>query len=266
MAQKTNQIFLRFSILMLVFIGGLMAYFLWRQYQMSKSSYSHSDDADNNFSRYPGYGIWMPNDFEVHGIDVSRFQKQINWPLVRKMRDGNIAIKFAFIKATEGSNFVDQQFARNWKKCRENNLARGAYHFFSTTSSGHEQALHFINHVKLLPGDLPPVLDIEKLNGQDVDEFLNEIEIWLKVIENHYKVTPIIYSNAAFYNKYLNFRFGKYPLWVAHYQNRKRPAVEKEWQFWQHNEGGRVNGINAFVDFNVFNGTDSAFQKMLVPD
>jgi len=265
MSQKTNQIYFRFSVLMLIFIGGLLAFFLWRQYEMSQASYRHADDTDNTFSRYPGYGIWIPDNFSVHGIDVSRYQKRVNWSMVRKMKDGDISLKFAFIKATEGSDMLDQQFVRNWKKARENNLVRGAYHYFRDASSGHEQAMHFIKHVKLLPGDLPPVLDIENFKGQDADGFVNEIQVWLNVIEDYYHVVPIIYSNASFYNKYLQDQFADYPLWVAHYQNTKQPAVDRVWQFWQHNEGGRVNGINAFVDFNVFNGTDSAFRKMLVP-
>lgn len=250
---------------MLIFIGGLLLFFLWRQYEMSRASYRHADDEDNTFSRYQGYGIWIPDNFTVHGIDVSRYQKRVNWSLVRKMKDGDITLKFAFIKATEGADLLDQQFVRNWKKARENNLVRGAYHFFSDASSGHEQAMHFIKHVKLLPGDLPPVLDVENFSGNDSEAFVNEIEIWLKVVKDYFHITPIVYSNASFYNKYLQDRFSEYPLWVAHYQNRKQPAVDRDWQFWQHNEGGRVNGINAFVDFNVFNGTDSTFRKMLVP-
>jgi lysozyme len=264
MAGKANRLFFRFSVLMLVFIGGLLLFFLWRQYEMA-ASYRQADDADNTFSRYPGYGIWIPDNFSVHGIDVSRYQKRVNWALVRKMKDGEISLKFAFIKATEGSDLLDKQFVRNWKKARENDLVRGAYHFFREASSGHMQAMHFIKHVKLLPGDLPPVLDIENFSGDDAGAFVNEIEVWLKVVEDYYRVKPIIYSNASFYNKYLHDQFADYPLWVAHYQNRKQPAVNRNWQFWQHNESGRVNGINAFVDFNVFNGTDSIFKKMLVP-
>ncbi|HSC53908.1 MAG TPA: GH25 family lysozyme [Phnomibacter sp.] len=264
MAAKKRNPFFTFSVVILLFIGSLLAWFFWRQIADSIQRFAYVEE-DNTFTRYPGFGIWMPDNYSVHGIDVSRYQQRVNWSMVRKMKDGDISIRFAFIKATEGSDLLDRQFARNWKKARQHNVIRGAYHFFTDESSGHEQAMYFIKNVELLPGDLPPVLDIERYTGNDPEDFVHNIDVWLKVIEEHYGVKPIIYSNAAFYNTYLEDAFEGYPLWVAHYQNKKQPSVQREWQFWQHNEQGRINGINAFVDFNVFNGSEASFQKMLVP-
>jgi lysozyme len=221
-------------------------------------------DKETEFSMYPGFGIELPEDYAIHGIDVSRYQKSINWPLLQKMKSRDVKIKFAFMKATEGGNFTDKQFARNWRKSREAGVVRGAYHFFRANTDAAAQARHFIEKVTLLPGDLPPVLDVESLHNTPVNEMQDGVALWLLLIEQHYKVKPIIYTNATFYNNYLHPRFADFPLWVAHYKERKSPRVQRDWLFWQHSESGRVNGINHFVDFNVFNGDSTSFSELLV--
>ena len=262
---RFQQLYYRFSVAMLVLVGGMLIWFVVQQIRAGRAQFGWNDDAENTFSSYPGFGIWIPNNFDIHGIDVSKYQQRINWKLVSQMKDKGLQLRFAFIKATEGTTIVDPHFKRNWRKSREANMARGAYHFFRQSSGGHEQALFFIRQVEMQKGDLPPVLDVETYNGQDLTTFLDEIEVWLKIIEDHYKVKPIIYTNAAFYNKYLSGRFDEYPLWVAHYQNQKSPSVDRNWHFWQHNEAGRVNGIKGLVDFNVFKGDTTDFGALLKP-
>jgi len=265
MAKKANRAFFRFSIVVLLFIGVLLGLFVWQQFNKAWNSWQHEDDPDNTFTLYSNFGIWLPNQYSIHGIDVSRYQKRVNWSLVSKMKDNDVRLRFAFIKATEGADLLDEQFMRNWKRAREHRMIRGAYHFFRESSGGHEQALYYIQQVDLLPGDLAPVLDVETYTGNDIDAFLNEIEVWLKLVEAHYGIKPVLYSNAAFYNQYLHDRFSDYPLWVAHYQNRDKPRVDREWQFWQHSETGRVNGIRGKVDFNVFNGDSASFEALRIP-
>ncbi len=222
-------------------------------------------DRETTFTMYPDFGIALPDDYQIHGIDVSRYQNKINWSLVKKMKSREVALGFAFMKATEGIRLTDVQFSRNWRKSREAGLARGAYHFFRANTDAAAQARNFIKTVTLLPGDLPPVLDVETLDNTNAADFQDKVALWLSLVEQHYKVKPIIYSNAAFYNKHLHPRFSDYKLWVAHYRERNRPKVKNDWIFWQHNEGGRVNGIQSFVDFNVFNGDSAAFKALLIP-
>ncbi len=223
-------------------------------------------DKESTFTMYPDFGIELPNDYSIHGIDVSRYQNKINWPLVQKMKSRDVKLGFAFIKATEGTSLTDVQFNRNWRKSREAGLARGAYHFFRANKDAASQARNFIKSVTLLPGDLPPVLDVETLDNTSAIDFQEKVALWLTLVEQHYQVKPIIYTNAAFYNRHLHPRFSDYKLWVAHYKERNQPRVNNNWIFWQHNEGGRVNGIQSFVDFNVFKGDSVAFRKLLVPE
>jgi lysozyme len=216
------------------------------------------------FVRYPAFGIDLPIDYPIHGIDVSRYQHNIDWKAVQAMEDKQVKIGFAFIKATEGLGRVDNGFRKNWFNARQALVPRGAYHFFISSKSGKAQAENFIETVKLQQGDLPPVLDIETANGASVSEIQQRVKDWLLMIEKHYNVKPIIYTNIDFYENFLKGRFEDYPLWVAHYYVKHKPRIERKWVIWQHNEKGRVNGIDTFVDFNVFNGDSTAFKKLLL--
>lgn len=216
------------------------------------------------FVHYRDFGIDIPVNYSVHGIDVSRYQNTIDWDDVKRMRIKNIAISFSFIKATEGSDDVDKKFKRNWRAAREAGVPRGAYHFFNPYRDGRSQAKNFIDKVTLQKGDLPPVLDIEQTGTLNKAVLQQRVSDWLTMVEQQYKVKPIIYTGAVFYEKYLAGKFDDYPLWVAHYLVKDKPRVRRHWSFWQHSESGRVNGIDAYVDFNVFNGDSIEFRQLLL--
>lgn len=257
---RSKKRFNLFTIITLVFIAGVLGFITFKKIK----DYFTEPDIEN-FKLYPGFGIYIPEDYEIHGIDVSRYQKKINWGLVKSMNDQGKKIGFAIIKSTEGISYKDPMFDRNWKHAKKNNVPRGAYHFFNAGKSGREQAENFIKHVQLEPGDLPPVLDIETLKNTSAETMQKNVSEWLVMIEDYYQVKPIIYSGASFYSNYLQTKFPDYPLWVAHYLQMKAPrTTNKNWYFWQHSETGNVNGIEAKVDFNVFYGDSSDFRNLLI--
>jgi lysozyme len=217
-----------------------------------------------HFIRYPEFGIDIPVSYPIHGIDVSRYQNVIDWESVNEMEVNKIRIHFAFIKATEGLGDEDALFARNWKKTKDAGITRGAYHYFLATKSGKAQAENFINSVTLVHGDMPPVLDIEQTYGVPPEKMRERAKEFLETVRAYYGVTPIIYTYVDFYRQFLKDEFDQYPLWVAHYLQKERPLIYRDWTFWQHSEGGRVNGIVTRVDFNVFNGDSTEFSKILV--
>jgi lysozyme len=217
-----------------------------------------------HYTRYDEFGIDVPTNYSVHGIDVSKYQQVIDWPSVKAMEVDNIRLSFVFIKATEGNINEDRFFKRNWKKAKDAAMIRGAYHFFLATKNGKTQAENFISSVDLETGDMPPVLDVEQSYGVPPEKLRERVREWLIVIENFYKVKPIIYTNVDFYKRYLDEDFDDYPLWVAHYINKGKPRIYRDWHFWQYSETGRVNGILNKVDFNVFNGDSSDFEKLLI--
>jgi lysozyme len=234
-----------------LFLGYL--FFLWMQVK------------EPTYVRYKEFGINMPTQYAIHGIDVSRYQSTIAWSEVKRMQVKSIRLGFTFIKATEGSSLVDPYFKRNWKKAKDAGMVCGAYHFFQPRKDGKAQAKHFFDNVQLESGDLPPVLDIEKGWNVSKEKVQTEVKEWLDAMEQAYGVKPIIYTYVTFYEKYLKGKFDAYPLWIAHYYQPENPRISRQWDFWQHSEKGRVNGIVAKVDFNVFSGDSAQFKALLVP-
>jgi len=246
-----RQIILYTALIVLVAFGGWFGN-KWLKYRRAK------------FTHYAQFGIAIPGDYTIHGIDVSKYQDIIAWEEVKAMKVSDIQIGFAFIKATEGIDNTDPQFRRNWRKAKSNNIIRGAYHFFIGSKDGKMQAESFIKKAELETGDLPPVLDVEQRNGVSGEQLRREVRKWLETTENYYHTRPIIYTNVDFYNNYLGNDFDKYPLWVAHFYEEQQPRIQRDWIFWQHNDRGNVNGITSHVDFNVFCGDSLAFKSILI--
>lgn len=243
--------------LMFIAISCIVTYLTFNWYYSSVAGEPVTDT-------YTEFGIQIPGNYQIHGIDVSKYQQNVRWEAVKQMKVNDVQLGFAFIKATQGTDRTDDTYSLNWKQAKEASIARGAYHFYNPSQTGKAQAKHFIKTVKLESGDLPPVLDIEVTKGVSSKKLKKELKVWLKEVEEHYKVKPIIYTNAGFYNSILGNDFNDYPLWVAHYQELVQPRVTRNWLFWQHSDRGRVNGIAAAVDFNVFNGDSTAFKALLL--
>jgi lysozyme len=220
----------------------------------------------NKALKYKSFGIEIPSGYSVHGIDVSRHQSTIDWKQADSMRSGGKEISFAFIKATEGITRKDPHFNRNWQEIKKTNILRGAYHFYYPSRDAEKQATNFISHVKLSKGDLPPVVDIEHSNGKTKKEICKGLQTFLDKIEKKYGVKPIVYTNHAFYTRYLKGSFDNYPLWISFYTDKSNfdRMCNYPWLIWQHSEKGRVNGIEGSVDFNVLNGSIDKLHKLTI--
>ena len=237
------------SIIVLVVLGvalaiGLYSY-VFQRYVLSPYSRFRASHSE----------VLYPDGYSVRGIDISRYQGAIDWEKVKGDMIGGSSIQFVFIKATEGVSIFDPHFNDNFYKVREHGLLRGAYHYFTPSESGEKQASHFLRQVHLEEGDLPPVLDVEEIGGLSVKELQQQVLNWLKVVEKHYGVKPIIYSGYSFKKKYLSSpELHDYPFWIAHYY-RDKLTYSGSWMFWQHTDLGDVKGINGDVDLNIFNGS-----------
>ena len=220
------------------------------------------------------YGdVSYPEGYEIHGIDISHHQGDINWSELReKGLINETPIRFIMIKATEGSTRVDENFKENFYQSREYGFTRGAYHFYSVHSPAKSQAEFFIKNVKLENGDLqlengdlPPVLDVEhKPKNQTDDAFKASILEWLDIVEQHYGVKPIIYTYYKFKMQYLSDPvFDQYPYWIAHYYVDE-VEYQGPWKFWQHTDVGRLPGIDGNVDFNIYNGSFYELRKLTI--
>lgn len=202
------------------------------------------------------------------GIDVSHYQKNIDWAAVA--RGG---IQYCFIKATEGPGSVDAFFASNWQAARDAGLMRGAYHFFRPKTPASAQADLFVRTVdQLQPGDLPPVLDLEVPNDWaniPVDGRAALAVTWLESVESRLGVTPIVYLSPSFANEILKNdpALARFPLWIAHYTSAAAPAVPKPWAtwtFWQYTDKGKPDGVAGFVDSDRFRGSLDELKALAV--
>ena len=112
------------TLAVVVLITAAWLFWQWKHYR--KAANIH----------YKEFGIIIPGGYEIHGIDVSKYQSSIAWDEVKSMRVQDIQLGFAFIKATEGIGNTDPYFKRNWKKSKDAGIFRGAYHILITTKDG----------------------------------------------------------------------------------------------------------------------------------
>jgi lysozyme len=196
------------------------------------------------------FGVIWHNSFfasfySAKGLDVSHYQGRIDWQKVAKTG----RYEFVYIKATEGDDFIDDSFATNWQQAKTSGFRVGAYHFFSTRSSGEEQAHFFIATV---PQDavLPPMIDVEIDTHQNKEVITHELKTLLVQLENHYHKPPILYVTYDTYKSYIEGSFDNDNIWIR--DIFKPPTLEgKDWLLWQYNSRGHVDGINTYVDINV---------------
>ena len=199
----------------------------------------------------------------LNGIDVSRWQGDIDFVAVRES-----GMQFVFIKATEGSTYVDPRFAENWKKANAAGLHVGVYHYFRASSSvpadqkdNIGKTLHsvaFDPAVHVLAIDIETARNTAATPSQMAD---NAFEL-LQLLEEDGVLggqLPLIYCDNNTWRYYLDAQrhdFSRYGLWIANW-NVDAPTLPdtwqqagKDWCVWQYSSKGRVAGIEGDVDLD----------------
>ncbi len=219
------------------------------------------DDSDP--TDWPGRS---PDRYPVHGIDLSRFQTNVDWRAARAT-----GVNFAFIKATEGGDMVDPMFDSHWRGAGAAGVRRGAYHFFYHCRPAAEQARWFIKAVPKTPGALPPVLDMEwtptsptctiRRDGATIRE---EARIFIDILERHYGQRPLIYTTVDFFADTQLWRLDGVEFWLRSVADHPHGVYDgKAWSFWQYTSTGVVSGIAGPVDINVFAGSRQAWAEWI---
>ena len=216
-------------------------------------------------------GVIILNEFSarkypVKGVDVSSYQGDIDWEKLSAEE-----ISFAFIKATEGSSFVDKYFSYNFEAAQKTSLAVGAYHFFSYDSDGSTQAENFINTVQPYEGMLPPVIDLEfygdkEENPPEREKVAKQLQTMLHLLEEHYGQKPIIYATEISYELYLADDYKGYDIWIRDVISSPRLSDDRDWAFWQYTNREQLKGYNGkekYIDMNVFCGSVEEFNDYL---
>ncbi len=193
---------------------------------------------------------WEPDrdDYPIRGIDISHHQGDIAWDQV-----AGDDIAFVYMKASEGGDFKDSAFARNWASAGAAGIARGAYHFFSLCKPGSQQAENFLNVLPSEPDMLAPVVDLE-FGGNcarrpPVEEVLRDISDFASQVEQATGKKILFYVTEEFYFAYLKGRGLNRRLWTRSIWHS--PSYAGDWTIWQYHNRGTVKGISGDVDLNV---------------
>lgn len=211
------------------------------------------------------FGSIKPKTFPIHGVDVSRWQGNIDWAKLRTQ-----GANFAYIKATDGGDHIDPMFRKNWNGAGAAGLKRGAYHFFYWCRSGADQAKWFIRNVPKSQNALPPVIDVEYNHGSSCkkrpssETVVNKMKSFMDILEAHYGQRPIIYTAPDFYDDHLKGQFGNHQFWlrsVAAHPSKRYP--NRRWVFWQYSGTGLSHGVKGEIDLNVFNGDAATWNRWL---
>jgi len=257
--------FVFYSCLVLIFLGTIYHYRAGLAFYLGFKSGKvlEEDEVDKHLSDVRNIQVLENHKGKVIGIDVSEFQGKVDWEDVEILEE-KYPVSFVFIRATAGNDRVDKKFAENWAGAKENKIMRGAYHYYRPNENSIEQANLFIKTVHLQKGDLPPVLDIERLpKNQSLDSLKKGLKRWLTKVETHYQVRPIIYTGERYYSDFLKEEFSEYLFWIANY-NFYREKIEDDWLFWQFTEKASLPGINHRVDVNIYNGDLQQLQFITV--
>jgi len=199
------------------------------------------------------------------GIDVSKWQTTVDWAKVAA--DG---VKFGVARTSDGMNYDDAYFTKNWQGMKANGIIRGAYQFFRPDQNAVNQAKFMISKINkaggLKPGDLPPVLDLEKNGGLSTSAVVKQVDKWIAYIQQNTGRRPIIYTGSYFWDaNAATTKYNTYPLWTAHYTTKSCPLVPNawnKWTIWQYTDKGKVSGVIGSCDMNRFNGSLADVKKL----
>lgn len=197
--------------------------------------------------------------YPVTGIDISEHTGGIDFKKIKKQ-----SFDFVFLKATEGENYIDEKFETNYRAAKLNNIPLGAYHFFRFNKLGRTQANNFLTTIKGKSFDLPFVLDVEEWGNSGQTEksvIINEISIFIKVVEQSTSQKIMIYTNESGFKKYVSGHFDNKEIWICSFNNP--PNNNIKWTLWQHSHKGRLDGAEGYVDINTFNGDINEWKKYL---
>lgn len=207
-----------------------------------------------------------PATYPVHGIDLSRFQTQVEWSTARAN-----GVSFAYIKATEGADRVDPMFEDHWRGASTAGVLRGAYHFFYHCGPAAEQARWFIANVPRTAGMLPPVLDLEWTPTsptcrirRDGAVIRAEAKVFLDALEAHYGQRPIVYTSIDFFQDNDLSKLQGTEFWLRSVAAHPGDLYNGQaWTFWQYTSSGTVPGVAGRVDINTFAGSKQAWDQWL---
>ncbi|MDQ0783128.1 glycoside hydrolase family 25 protein [Chryseobacterium sp. W4I1] len=259
-----RKVILAVLILALIGTGFYLKQSISYYYALYFNKFSHKKLHNSEIETLRIQKILSANLDKTYGFDVSHYQNKedIKWDSL-SIGNKTIPLEFVVMRATMGNRNADKHFNEFWAKAQKYNLIRGAYHFYRADEDPVIQANNFLANVKLESGDLPPILDIEKIPKRKTNKkLIEDLKVWCKIVEETYGEKPIIYTYYHYYKDFLKGEFDGYPLWLANYNDVPSPTPNDPWDFWQFTENGIVHGINTKVDLDIYNGSTWSLKRL----
>ncbi len=267
--RKTSKRILLLSLLSIVFVIVLLSScnYLTDNFHNRPNWYKDSDsniyylDKNNNkltgWHKIDGYMYFFNEDGNLQktmkAIDVSKYQKDIDWKLVY-----NAGIKLAMIRSSYGwmdyPSQVDSKFHKNMEGAARAGVKVGVYHFSYATNinEAEQEADYCLRTIQGYDIQLPVAYDIEEEKHENLSkEECTEIAIAFceKIKKAGY--TPIIYSSIDFIeSKFIAKKISPYNLWIAQYA--PECTYEGNYLMWQYTTSGKIDGVEKNLDFNYY--------------
>ena len=203
-----------------------------------------------------------------YGIDVSKYQENIDWNAVKNDGIDFVMIRAGFRGYEGGTLNVDPYFYKNMEGAIKAGLDVGVYFFTQAinTKEAVEEANFVLNLIKQYKITYPVVIDTEYANEQHTgradnlskDVRTNVVKAFCDTIKTKGYI-PMIYGNKWWFMDALDMsKLNGFDVWLAHYTGATQDSpldnmsdYNGNYTIWQYTDIGRVNGINSFVDCNV---------------
>lgn len=196
--------------------------------------------------------------YPVRGIDLSAHNGVPDFDSIAAS-----GIDFVYLKASEGTDYRDPAFPRNYLAARRAGLNVGAYHFFRFGSDGPGQAENFLGAIRGCELQLPAAVDIEEWGNpaeKATEIIVERLEGMCAMLTAFYGPT-VIYTNKTGDARFVRGKFEDKDLWICSFTNP--PLTRRRWQLWQYSHCGKVPGVKGYVDLDTFNGDKARWQAWL---
>lgn len=198
------------------------------------------------------YALQAASDTIYQGIDVSAYQGNINYELVKQA-----GIDIVYIKASEGNYLEDPEFKTNYENAKNAGLNIGFYHFVRARNEQQaiEEAEFFASVIANTEPNCRLAMDFEIFGDLSINEINAISKTFLEKTQELTGKEMVVYSNTYDAINIFNSTIANnYPLWVAQY-GVSEPSDNGKWNTWigfQYSDRGEVLGINGNVDLDRF--------------
>lgn len=214
---------------------------------------SNNEDEKESFVDYREIYKKYKNDNTKIGVDISKWQRGIDFHKLKESGVEFVVLKIAGQKEIDGEIIMDPNFEVNIRNALAENLDVGLY-FYSyakTEKEAKRQADYIIKNIKDYKIELPIVFDWE--NWEEYNSFeisfnsLNKVaKAFIKRVEDKGYEGSLYSSQYYLENIWFSDDYDR--VWVANYGNL---TYKGKYNMWQLCSDGRVDGIDTYVDIDV---------------